>query len=1362
TASSRSDWNSPFADATQITINGWNARAYNNSYSQTPAPNDIKDGVLYTYDADTLNSTGNTVNASLKAQAPSLAEIADLTDNGVTVEVYVCPVDADFITNVVVTRTQLMKVKTVASDYVRLEDIEPDSRDHYGKDNGPDSGLGRITGYNAFAIDGTEWSKKAMADVKDDNYDAYNVLKDMKAGDYVAVVPYTSDDGKTWEVGEAYAPETVSGRLTRVDIYNSEKRREGNAVAITVGGTSYPINEWNLDMLDITDNDIKATRKDVTVYLAKDGTALWTTEVGNTGDWIVVGDYYQGTNDSGKIVWYVHGWTLGGDEIDLDLGTIRGAAEKYAPGELVRYQINTTAGGGEYYLEKPNKNGSSVKKSGMYVSSPAEADYPVYPNNTPIDFDHQIEERAMATTGDPAKQWEGVYRVSLAYGDTPTMYNIKKNLDYIVLDHYGEETRTPSVPDTNDVTKDYVWDNVAVYYNTNPTFVYVSFDKTGEVETIYFAKGRQDVLNTDLRDYNTAWRNVGTNNDDFVASTAEAYVNDKGRVDAVVIKTDSADADLSGIRIITKNTGSNNYDKPNGAEEAAALTGKWNEREYVQGPDFNEAKTGTFDKGYKVGSVLVGNEKDGIFYAKEFHGDEYRGNSLDGFYVKGIRQVQNIHGNDLEDCFKVANDTSTFKTLGEQSLNNASRTELNKLLAKDDETETADKLNPNKEPGLIRCVNAKIVDVRVGHEGEITKLKDLLNDFDLDTVELKVLLNGKFGDANFRNAYVIVILNAQEKKNNAEAPTAALSVQTVAAPIVPVPFKGNGTESDPYVILAEPSTWVQLTATPSVKEGSLQTATAKWTVVNNASLNRAGNVIQAQAPAKAYDETDKTTVTKLVYSIDNYNPTVDGKKTVTGKVYVEIRATGESTAPGTLGSIKDYTAGGWDNSKFGLTVNTAKSGTVNASHQYTVFFDIDRTKAVKDGKVIPTATAVPTKVTYDVYLGDTKVTTVADAGIAALGNLAAGTQQIGNALLDPSAQLTVKVTSVEWSEVKVYYEYTGKYAEQAKAAGLKDGYTASVKAGVYKTTPATGELAIASNKITFVLNVDPTTTVQGAVNGGTYGTTTTGFGTTTEAANITANGTAPAAIATANNTVIAGTDPVVVTINTGSLTVYDQTFTVAGMAETDLNDDFDTLEDGIYNVTVNPTTQTVGKTSGKADVTVSWDAIAFAKKAYEITLVVVDDAGNEVSAVSAPIALLNDTTAGVKNVQLTGITANGTVTVKSVTELAGPEVTGVAGVPVGANWAAGDKIVLRFAGALDTATAGTKTIYAGDGTILETTAVTAATVNGSEVELTLAAPKSANGVGGTITIAAGAIASANGVRNGAAITITFAATSVSI
>ena len=421
-------------------------------------------------------------------------------------------------------------------------------------------------------------------------------------------------------------------------------------------------------------------------------------------------------------------------------------------------------------------------------------------------------------------------------------------------------------------------------------------------------------------------------------------------------------------------------------------------------------------------------------------------------------------------------------------------------------------------------------------------------DLNLDTVELKVLLNGKFGDANFRNAYVIVILNAQEKKDNAEAPTAALSVQTVAAPIVPVPFKGNGTESDPYIILAEPSTWVQLTATPSVKEGSLQTATAKWTVVGNASLNRAGNVIQAQAPAKAYDETDKSTVTKLVYSIDNYNPTVDGKKTVTGKVYVEIRATGESTAPDTLGSIKDYTAGSWDNSKFGVTVNTAKSGTVDADHKYTVFFDIDRTKAVKDGKVIPTATAVPTKVTYDVYLGDTKVTTVADAGIATLGNLAAGTQQTGNALLDSSAQLTVKVTSVEWSEVKVYYEFK----DVAEAITVTPAVADDAPKSLVKTT--VDGVSGTNDIMTFKIK---TGTVEGEITKGGLTFTATGFGggtpTFTGATDVThaTNGVSHIKNNSTTTTTLLGTEPVIVTIDGSALGTTLTTYTVKADTFTD-------------------------------------------------------------------------------------------------------------------------------------------------------------------------------------------------------------------
>ena len=239
-----------------------------------------------------------------------------------TVEVYVCPVDADFITDVVVTRTQLMEVDRVASDYVELDVIDSDS-----KEPRDDGDLYEIAGYNDYSL----FDK--VISVKDNNYDAYNVLKDLKSGDEVAVIPYTADDGKTWEVGEAYVPETVSGALTNVDIYNTKSKADGNAIAITVGGTTYPIAQWNKDMREITGQKIRATKKDVTLLLDKAGNALLAKDVGNSNSWIVVGDYYQAAGASGRVNWFVHGWTIKGDEVDLELGTIRGAAEKYAPGD---------------------------------------------------------------------------------------------------------------------------------------------------------------------------------------------------------------------------------------------------------------------------------------------------------------------------------------------------------------------------------------------------------------------------------------------------------------------------------------------------------------------------------------------------------------------------------------------------------------------------------------------------------------------------------------------------------------------------------------------------------------------------------------------------------------------------------------------------------------------------------------------------------------------------------------------------------------------------------------------------------------------------------------------------------------------
>ena len=157
-------------------------------------------------------------------------------------------------------------------------------------------------------------------------------------------MPYTADDGKTWEVGRAYVPETVSGALTNVDIYNTKSKPDGNAVAITVGGTTYPIAQWNKDMREITGVKIRSTKKDVTLTLDKYGNALLAKDVGSTNDFMVVGHFYQALAGN-KVCTFVHGWDIAGNEIDLNLGsTIRiddhdKSSTKYGHvlGELVYY-----------------------------------------------------------------------------------------------------------------------------------------------------------------------------------------------------------------------------------------------------------------------------------------------------------------------------------------------------------------------------------------------------------------------------------------------------------------------------------------------------------------------------------------------------------------------------------------------------------------------------------------------------------------------------------------------------------------------------------------------------------------------------------------------------------------------------------------------------------------------------------------------------------------------------------------------------------------------------------------------------------------------------------------------------------------
>ena len=806
---------SPFADATQIHINGWNARVYRTDadYKQTTPPAKTLNGQWYTYDARSISESN-------KDLAPSLSEICDLTDNGVTVEVYVCPVDADFITDVVVTRTQLMEVDRVASDYVELDTISSDS-----KDPRKDGDLHEIAGYNDYAL------YDEVISVKDNNYDAYNVLKDLKAGDEVAIIPYTADDGKTWEVGEAYVPETVSGALTNVDIYNTKSKADGNAIAITVGGTTYPIAQWNKDMREITGQKIRATKKDVTLLLDKAGNALLAKDVGNSNSWIVVGDYYQAAGASGRVNWFVHGWTIKGDEVDLELSSIRGAAEKYAPGELVKYDVAST-NNGEYELYKPNYNQLAVLKNGNKASwsepvgskkdgvqtgegiynvaqyawqnltggGTGAAEYNIKSTNTllPLEFyntDSKDKDSNFTTVG-------GVhYDYAVASASTASVRPVGTNAESTAATKYcGELTGAKgfygsalSTAKDGKVTggKFDEWS-----YRTAPydgvKFIFVGFDNNGEVEVINFVDGVQNVNYDELKQINRWWKNVGTNTNasggDYVATPAEAYVDKDGKVKAVVIKSDSAEANLKDLMIITDNRGANTSTK-GGAE--APTSGTYYTRQYVSGEDgFKEEKTGYFDKALLVGDVITGSLKeDGIIRAKYFHNASYTDRNPDGMYVKGIAPLVTQEGKESGNAFYVGVKKAggTTLTLGTGVTGNSSHPLVDTDCAVLSGKDVLGVNDGTDKEGLIKVDGTtQFIDLRDGRPGDIDEIGDL---FDLDNdanIELKLILNGNPNSDGFRHAYAIMILEARKGTDDEGG-----SNGTVAGSAVSTSYKVN-------------------------------------------------------------------------------------------------------------------------------------------------------------------------------------------------------------------------------------------------------------------------------------------------------------------------------------------------------------------------------------------------------------------------------------------------------------------------------------------------------------------------------------------------------------------------------------------
>ncbi len=314
--------------------------------------------------------TTTEVKSLIGANLTDVGQIADFTDNGTVVEVYIDVDRADWVSNIVVIKTQLMEVKRLGKESVSL--------DLY--DNGSANKGKTVFGFNQPAID----EKVDNVEIDDDYY---SLLSGLKVGDLVAVVPVTTDGGSSYTVAEAYVPETVSGSLKKVNTFGTSSMsteiknvvyagKNESTVGVTVGDTAYNVALWNKDLVDVDGDKLEVTTKDVTLTLDKFGNALLAKDVGATSDFMVIGSYYQNLVN-GKLMTYVEGWDISGEELTLNLGSKFKEATHYHPGDLV-YYTNSTTGDADWKLDY------STGKGVFNVGDAKDVNYEIKASNSRI------------------------------------------------------------------------------------------------------------------------------------------------------------------------------------------------------------------------------------------------------------------------------------------------------------------------------------------------------------------------------------------------------------------------------------------------------------------------------------------------------------------------------------------------------------------------------------------------------------------------------------------------------------------------------------------------------------------------------------------------------------------------------------------------------------------------------------------------------------------------------------------------------------------------------------------------------------------------------------------------------------------
>ena len=663
------------------------------------------DGKNYNNSDDTTRLWWNgvlddaTLDPGADGKSAKIADIADLTDNGTLVQVYVSNYDADFITDVVVIQTQLMEIDQVKSDYVSLKRVESDN-------------AAPAYGYNQPAI------HVEVENVRSDDA-AFAVLKELKSGDKVAVIPVAQNeaDNDDFEVGKVYVPETVSGKLTKVSTYGSVGT-DRNAIDITVGDTTYKIADWNDKMIDLDANKIKITKKDVTLLLDEYGNALLAKDVGETSEYMIVGSFGLATQGN-KLVNVVNGWTVGGEAVSLNVGNVDYTSGNHnvAPGDLVKYTSASNSNTAEWKLLE----GYGTK------------------NNL---------------TETPANTAEG----------GAFIYDVSNN-DKI-------QTRNVGVDLVTDIGGSPDYSNF--YFADDVKFIYVSFDEDGDVESIEIFSDIQDVETTEIDAINTEYASD--------SNPAQAYTTDKGFVKAVVIKQESNNAKLSNSGYIVDYDGEAGIHTENGKYQGYRVAwygpdGKWDDSTVIYSDKVN-LPIGSFFTYTKKEAPVDAEKFNDNFYDMKVYNRTTRNTSsaiVNGMSVqtsstssKLSKDLFNI-GSSINPAFSVTRmDGVTELNYSASFPGTPNPNQCNVLGGADGYGPTDFKVGSMRLAKNVKWLDMR--DVVRNNKGEehVDSLEDL-DEFVDESIKLAILFNDNPDSGEFRSVYIIVVLDGYKRDQQTQA-----------------------------------------------------------------------------------------------------------------------------------------------------------------------------------------------------------------------------------------------------------------------------------------------------------------------------------------------------------------------------------------------------------------------------------------------------------------------------------------------------------------------------------------------------------------------------------------------------------------